>query len=528
MKRLALLILLSFQFHLSLSRDNYPRDFNVDALHYRISLLIDDSTNSINAQTEIVFLIKGSVRSMTLDFAGLNVISATENGRAVNFSRIEDRLTISLHKEYRSGDTCTLTIDYQGEPSDGLIFQENKFGNRTIFADNWPNRAHHWFPSIDHPYDKATVEFFVTASSPFDVVANGALVETRALQNGLKLTHWSQSVPIPTYCMVIGVAEFSIVPQGEWNQTPLTYYLYPRDRENGVKDFGRALEMIEYYSTLIGSFPYEKLALVQSTTRYGGMENASAIFFTERAFDGSGRLEGTVAHEIAHQWFGDAVTAADWHHLWLSEGFATYFGALFYEQLYGRDTLVSILRQSAQRIHRSSEGKNRPIYDTTITNLMGLLNTNNYQKGAWVLHMLRGIMGDNRFFAGIRDYYATFRNGNARTGDFQKIMERHAGRDLDWFFREWIEHLGFPVYRVFWRWDQERNNVVLTIEQMQQGTIFQMPLTVETSTGGRPERTALTVEKKEQTFTLKTLSRPETLKIDPDEWVLKVVTVEGQ
>ncbi len=155
-------------------------------------------------------------------------------------------------------------------------------------------------------------------------------------------------MPIPAYCMVIGATDFSIVNVGAWNSIPVSYYLYPKDRERGIKDFGRALEMLEFYANLIGPYPYEKLALVESSTRFGGMENSSAIFFDEKAFNGSGILEGTVAHEIAHQWFGDSVTEADWNHLWLSEGFATYFGALFFERADGRDRFMKMMLENKQ------------------------------------------------------------------------------------------------------------------------------------------------------------------------------------
>jgi len=231
--------------------------------------------------------------------------------------------------------------------------------------------------------------------------------------------------------MVIGATEFSVINTGSWNGISLSYYLYPKDRENGIKDYGRALQMIEFYTNLIGPYPYEKLALVQSSTRFGGMENSSSIFFDEESFNGSGRLEDTVAHEIAHQWFGDSVTQADWHHLWLSEGFATYFGNLFFERADGQDKFVSRMLADKERYLKANSSSPRPIYDSTVTDLLKLLNPNNYEKGGWVLHMLRHIMGDKQFFAGIRDYYRTYRDGNALTGDFQKVMEFHAGRPLD-------------------------------------------------------------------------------------------------
>jgi aminopeptidase N len=145
--------------------------------------------------------------------------------------------------------------------------------------------------------------------------------------------------------MVVGATNFSVVNAGSWNSIPVSYYLYPKDRERGIKEFTNSLKMLEFFSGLVGPYPYEKLALVQSTTRFGGMENSSAIFFDEKIFDSSGKLQPLIAHEIAHQWFGDSVTEADWHHVWLSEAFATYFSAVFFERIDGRDTLLKTMRE---------------------------------------------------------------------------------------------------------------------------------------------------------------------------------------
>jgi aminopeptidase N len=353
----ALLCLLGLSFTAGLSRDTYPRSSALDALHYRIYLDLPNTGDEIRAETEILFAIgSDSVKEAALDFTGLTVDQVTENERAAKFTPADGRLQVALAGSYRRGDRCRLAIKYHGRPVDGLFIKQNKFGNRTVFADNWPNRARHWFPAVDHPYDKAAVEFFVTAPDRYDVVANGALLETTSQQGGVKLWHWSEAAPIPTYCMVVGAAEFSIINAGSWHGIPLFYYLYPKDRDHGIKDYGRALRMLEFYANLIGPYPYEKLALVESSTRFGGMENSSSIFFDEKAFNGSGQLEGVVAHEIAHQWFGDAVTEADWHHLWLSESFATYFGHLFFERADGRDKFVSLMLKDKAEYLRNRRG----------------------------------------------------------------------------------------------------------------------------------------------------------------------------
>jgi aminopeptidase N len=515
------------------SRDTYPRLIAIDAIHYRINLEIKDSTDEITAETEILFAFnEDKVKSIALDFAGLAVDAVKENDRAAKFARAEGRLNIELEGDYRKGDRCRVRVKYHGKPTDGLFIKKNKFGDRSIFADNWPNRARHWFPAIDHPYDKATVEFIVTAPDRYDVIANGALVEATSLQNGARLTHWSQQVPVPTYCMVIGATEFSIInvtaSRRITGPTQLFYYLYPKDRERGMKDFGRALEMLEFYINLIGPYPYEKLALVQSSTRFGGMENSSNIFFDEKAFNGSGKLEGTVAHEIAHQWFGDSITESDWHHLWLSEGFATYFGHLFFERADGRDRFRMLMLRDKEDYLKTYSSDPRPIYDPSITDLFKLLNANNYQKGGWVLHMLRRVVGDEKFFAAIRDYYRAHRDRTALTTDLQRVMEFHAGQPLEWFFKEWIYGPGYPVYDASWRWDGDGKELRLRISQKQESATFRMPLDVEIRLGGGVRREVVLVSERDNTFTFKLDSKPRSVALDPDEWVLKVLTLSEE
>ena len=509
------------------ARDDYPRSAALDALHYRIRIDIADQSDEIQGETEIMFAIAGDgVKSVGLDFAGLKVEQVTENGRAANFTHEGNRVEVPIAAGYKRGDRVRLSIKYHGKPQDGLFIKKNKFNDRTIFADNWPNRARYWFPSIDHPYDKATVEFFVTAPEGFDVIANGALVETHSLQNKRKLSHWRESIPIPTYCMVIGATEFSIINAGSWAGIPVIYYLYPKDRERGIKDYGRAVQMLEFYTNLIGPYPYEKLALVESSTRFGGMENSSNIFFDEKRFNGSGGLEGTVAHEIAHQWFGDSVTEADWHHLWLSEGFATYFENLFFERADGREKFVRLMLNDKENYLKSNRANPRPIHYPAITDLFKLLNANNYQKGGWVLHMLRHVVGDTAFFAAIRDYYLRFRDRTALTEDFQHVVEAHSNRKLEWFFDQWIYKAGHPVYDARWRWDEAAKELRLTVAQKQEQPVFRMPLDVVIRSGERIRLEIVEMNEREQTFTFKLDQKPRAIAIDPDEWVLKELRME--
>ncbi|MBO0858138.1 MAG: M1 family peptidase [Chloracidobacterium sp.] len=529
---LAFALFLWAQFAQFASADDYPRNSALDAIHYRLSLTIKDASDEIQAEAEVLFEFKqDGVKTIPLDLVGLTVDRVTEDQREAKFTHAGGKLSVALSGDYHRGDRIRITVKYHGRPDDGLIIRKNKFGDFAVFGDNWPDRARHWFPSIDHPYDKATVEFLVTAPARLDVIANGRLIEKTSLQNGYTLTHWSEATPISTYCMVIGATEFSIIDVGTLERAGgdvgLFYYLFPKDRDNGLKGYGRMKQIVEFFSNLIGPYPYEKLALVQSSTRYGGMENSSSIFLAESLFS-----EDTNAHEIAHQWFGDSVTEADWRHLWLSEGFATYFGHLFFERADGRDKFIRLMRADKEEYIKSYKSQGAaapPIYDPSITDLMKLLNANNYQKGGWTLHMLRHVMGDEKFFAGVRDYYQTYRDRNALTDDLRKVMEFHYGRPLDWFFKQWIFEPGYPVYDASWSWNEAAKELKLRIAQKQSPTLFSMPLDVEFKIGGATRREIIRDSEREQTFSFKLDARPKSVAIDPDEWVLKVLTInEGK
>src|SRR5215475_12234654 len=368
-------LLLWAQFASLAAADDYPRNAALDAIHYRLSLTIKDASDEIQAEAEILLEFKqDGVKTIPLDLVGLTVDRVAEDQREAKFTHTGGKLSVALSGDYRRGDRILVTVKYHGRPDDGLIIRKNKFGDFAVFGDNWPDRARHWFPSIDHPYDKATVEFLVTAPARLDVIANGKLIEKTSLQNGNVMTHWIETAPIPTYCMVIGATEFSIIDVGTveraGDDVGLFYYLFPKDRDKGLKGYGRTKQIVEFFSNLIGPYPYEKLALVQSSTRYGGMENSSSIFLAENLFS-----EDTNAHEMAHQWFGDSVTEADWHHLWLSEGFATYFGHLFFERSDGRDKFIRLMRADKEEYLKSYKSQGAaapPIYDPSITDLKKL------------------------------------------------------------------------------------------------------------------------------------------------------------
>ncbi len=506
--------------------DSYPRQTAVDVLHYDIALELRDESGVLAGTTGVRFEAqRDGVDRLGLDFEGLTVDAASTGGRPRPFRYERGRLEVELERPLAKGEIGVVEVRYHGEPEGGLLIGRNTHGRRVAFAENWPDQAHRWFPCIDHPYDKATAAFAITAPERFEVVAPGRLVETRSLLDGRRLTRWSQSVPIPTYCMVVGIAEFSVERAGAVAGVPLSFWAYPQDAAAAARKFGRSALAVQFLIDTVGPYPFEKLAQIQSTTRIGGMENASAIFYAEGAFQKEPVTESPVPHEIAHQWFGDSVTPGDWDHLWVSEGFATYFDALFYERLEGPQALKARMARAVGPVKEFHLKHPAPVIDPELADIPKKLNPSNYQKGAWVLHMLRRLLGDETFFRAVRSYYRRHAGGNAVTEDVQRVMEAEAGISLATFFRQWLYEPGFPEYRVAWRWDARSRQAEVVFEQVQAGGLFDTPVELAFTVGDAQERRTVRVAERRQTVRLDLPGRPSSLALDPDGWLLHAATV---
>ena len=518
--------------------DTYPKNPNIDVRNYVFRLTLSDETDVITGQATIDcrFLVDG-IAEVRLDLIGVNadgkgmaVTVVTSDGNRVGFSHTGDELLIQLPALSRANQRIQFTIEYHGVPATGLIIALNKHGDRTFFSDNWPNKARNWLPTIDHPYDKARAEFMVTAPDHYQVISNGLKVEETDLPDGMRLTHWKQSVPIATWLYVLGVARFAVQHVGEYEGKSIQTWVYAQDRDAGFYDFAvPTRQVLEFYGDYVGPFSYEKLANVQSNSVGGGMEAASAIFYGDASVTGerSVRWRNVIIHEIAHQWFGNAVTEYDWDDVWLSEGFATYFTLLFIEHAYGRDEFVERLESSRRRVLAFYE--DRPDYRVVHDNLadMGQVTTGmQYQKGSWTLHMLRGIVGDDAFWRGIRAYYSTYRDRNATTDDFRQAMEEASGRDLSGFFRQWLYRGGTPKYEGGWGYDAASGTVEVELNQVQgegEGDyFFQMPIQVGiyAEDESRPRIEVLQVNEINNRFTIRVEREPAAVVLDPDMWVL--------
>jgi aminopeptidase N len=505
----------------ALSADTYPRQPSVDAIHYRFAITLAPGQPSISSEATAVFRIVAPTPQVVLDLKsardgkGMTVTSVTTGGKPVAFSHADDRLVVPLPAGSRPGDDVVYTIRYGGIPADGVRFLDNMHGDPVVFTEGWPNRARHWLPMIDHPYDKATGEFIVTAPAEFQVVSNGVLVEEVDAGNGQRRTHWRQSVPLPSWLYAVGIARFDVHHAGALSGVPLQTWVFPRDRDAGRAVFEEtSRRAMTLFAERIGPYPYEKLAHVQAAGYGGGMENATVIFYGEKGV-ASGRAP--VVHEIAHQWFGNSVTESDWDDVWLSEGFATFFAHVYTEHFEGRDALIENLQRTrAAMLNLERKLPDTPVVHRNLSDMDGVLNQLVYQKGAWVLHMLRDEVGPDVFWRGIRDYYRRYRDRNASTDDFRQVMEQAAGRDLRWFFSQWLHRPGAPRVQMSWRYDPTARRVEVTLAQTQPGEPFRLTIEVAVTAekgGTRVERVLL--DGAQRVVSIQADAAPASVTLDP-------------
>jgi aminopeptidase N len=489
----------------------------IDVQHYKFEIELTDASDAINGKATVTvqFLNDASLLQLDLvsltDEKGMIAFQVLENGQNLQKAHRDDKLDIYLANPAKKDEIRSFEINYMGTPKDGLVISKNKYGDRTFFGDNWPDRAHNWLPTNDVPADKASVQFIVTAPSQYKIISNGILVEEKELGNNKKRTHWKEDGVIPTKVMVIGAAKFSVARVDSSYRIPVTAWVYPQDSANGFFDYALADDILKFFENYIGAYPYKKLANVQSTTIFGGMENASAIFYGEKTVKGDRSSEALLAHEIAHQWFGNTATEKSFAHVWLSEGFATYLTNIYIEQKYGRDSLYKRLEDDKAKIVKFVRRSNNAVVDST-SDLMDLLNANSYQKGGWVLHMLRNQVGDSVFKKILQTYYQQYKWSNADTRDFQLVAEKVSGEDLAQFFNQWLYQQGIPELKIKTKMEADE----ITIEIEQEKKLFNVVLEVvviaaddETTTHRIP------VKEKKTIFKFKTKG-PVRLSIDPE------------
>lgn len=472
--------------------DSYPKNPGIDIQGYIFEINVTDDDDVVHGRTTVdARFVDGGQSQLRLDLIGksderegrgMEVQRVTHEGKELSFAHANDAIVIDLGMDVPAGERVNVVVEYTGMPVDGMDIGPNKYGDRTFFSDNWSSRVRNWLPVVDHPYDKATTQMIITHPAQYQSTSNGVLKESSNVGNGMKMTHWVNDVPTATWLYFIGVAEMAMEVVDTWNGIPIETWVYWQDRDNGFHDFAEPSKaVLSYYEDLIGPYVNKRLGnIVSNATPGGGMEAASIPAYSDRSVSGNRdrRWQHVIIHEIAHQWFGNAVTEYHWNDVWLSEGFATYYTLLFREHHYGRDDFYRGLKQSRETVRNFYEDDwEFALVRPFIEDLNNVSGSMMYQKGAWVLHMLRERLGDETYHAGIRTYYAEYMNKNAQSADLRRHLEEASGDDLEQFFDQWLFQGGIPHLEV--TWEQDGETVSIEVDQTQPDFLFTAEVEVQ-------------------------------------------------
>jgi aminopeptidase N len=493
----------------------------IHVTHYGLTLRVDPTAQALTGQVAIRALVApDGVSRLALDLAdALTVDSVLVQGGAVPFTRPANRLTLVLPHRVRRGASIDLTVAYHGHPRGPGFSFDTRDGIPTIASYGLPYSAKDWWPCLDTPADKAdSADIVVTVPRPLVVASNGVLVSDQANRDGTRTFAWRVRYPIYADVISLAIADYatftSYYHTARGDSLPLTFYVFPRDLERAHRDFAVLPEVMRSHVAHFGDYPFgkEKYGIAEVTI-HSFREHQTLPSYGEHLITGDHRNDRILAHELAHQWFGDLVSVRNWSHVWLNEGFATYAYALWQEQRGGREAYRAAMAQADRADFAGS------IYVSDSTDVAAMFTSTTFAKASWVLHMLRHVMGDAAFFAALRDYLHAHAYRDATTADFERACERRYGRSLAWFFREWIYGTSRPAYAV--EWAAAADTVTLTVRQQQAGAPFTMPIDVHVRTARGDSGYVIWDSLETQQFVLRAAGRPLAVTIDDDGWILK-------
>jgi len=519
------------------------RDFHI--IHYTLKLSFDAPNKTLFGK-EILTLtpFHSGADSIILNAAKMDIQSVRLlPSKNLKFQKKPQKLIIQLNRAYSSEDTLKLAIKYiVKKPKKGLFFilpQKGSGKNHfEIYSQGEMEDNHYWFPCWDFPNDRASSDVFITIKRPNIAISNGKLVAvTENKKDSTRTFHWKINIPHVSYLTSI-VAGNYVKVEDFYKKIPVQYYIHPDQKPYAKPTFEKTPRIIEFFSKKIGvDYPYAKYAQsVVDNFIYGGMENISATTLTsatirDRRSTIDGTSEGLIAHELAHQWWGDLLTCRDWTNSWLNEGFATYFASLWTEHTQGQDALDIDMRNAA----KTYMAEDSLVYRRTLNWYrykypVNMFDRHAYQKGAWVLHMLRYVVGDELFWKGLNTYAVKNAQKLVEAPDLKKAFEDGTGKNLYWFFDEWVYSGGYPKFDITKTWVDSLNALALHVKQTQVGdtltTVFRMPIQIQMIAGTHKRTARVNLSTADTTFYFKCVRNPDLVIFDPGNHILKEVHFE--
>jgi aminopeptidase N len=511
-----------------------PRDA-LDVRRYQIRVVPHFETKTVDFSVTISGTLLADLESVPLDYTGpADIARANWNGKEATAVRSGARILVAPrqgHGPIQRNSDVQIELAWSGTPGKGLLFT-NAGANppaeapTVLFTDGWPDWARTWLPCVDDPGDRAEVEITVgpLAGAPdsYIAVANGTPVPS----GDPRVFRFKETSPIPTYLIALAAGPFVKIEQPHaalHAHPPIVHYVYNWCETAARASLAESPAILQFFENRLGSYPYAKFTFVQAPTRFGGMENAGCIVLAENLPAGKGDIGSTLAHEAAHQWFGDLVGIANWSELWLSEGFASYFASVFLADGRPGGDLMASMRGTQQSLLAQSILDRTPIVGAIPERLDSLLNPINYQKGACVLHALRKFAGEGAFWASIRRHVRTHGGRAITTGALAESFAGETGRDIATFLDAWTRTAGVPSFgtpRVAPGADGK--SLLVTVEQTQPGAGFPCAFDVDLKLpGGRTLRHELVFPDRNKTASVSfPCTQFESVALDADGWVL--------
>jgi len=515
------------------------RSREFDALRYRVTLKVDMDRKSLEGENQITMVpLNDGLQKCVLD-AEFLVVSGVKlaDGKVLAFEQKDNQVFINLGHSYSHLDTIRFTVQYSlDKPTLGLRFiDESPTNPRQVSSDCFPNKARQWIPCYDYPNDKVATEMIVTVDQRYKVLSNGELVEVDDIKsNGTKTYHWNQELPHATYLINLSIADYEVIADS-LGSLPINYWVYQGQSDDALTSFSKTPHMIDFYNKLYNfDFPWAKYDQVISTYMGGGAEATSATLLGEGAVMDQNALqdfswERVIAHEIAHQWWGDIITLRSWEHTWLNESFATYSDYLYTRAEFGEDAgAFDLLGKKNQYLNEAHNRYMRPIVFNRYNDPGDNFDSHTYPKGANVLHLLRYILGDDTFFRTL----STFLHENAfkpvDTHDLMKTVKEVSGKNMDWFFEQFVFSPGHAVFEVNKTWDQARKILKIDIIQKQDSLpgvpIYTIPVNLGFSFGDRKEIREVWLQDKVESFEFAFDQEPLLVRFDEGNYLLKELT----
>ncbi len=541
LKITVVLFTIFFSSSLTFAQTKFDRIRTFDVQHYTIKTTFDSQKKTVFGDTTITLKpLKNNLKSVEFDAASLlfTTVKLT-NSQNLNYQTSDEKVVVELDRNYSINEQISIQFIYSAKPKKGVYFvdegkHKGNIHSSQIWTQGEPEEAHFWFPSYDFPDDKATSEQFITAQKDETVIANGELIEKIENSDATVTWHFKTNFVHSTYLTSFIIGKY-VKFEDKYRDVPLGFYLYPSETKIYEKAFSNTKDIFKVYESILATdFPFNKYdQTIVAEFKFGGMENLTAttlsdteVYFAEFDF-GKESVIDLVSHELSHSWFGNLVTCKNWAELWLNEGFATFMESAYREKAFGREDYLRKIRADSRSYFgfEASNKNKRGLYNLNAKPDDSIFDEITYQKGGVVLHTLRSEVGDEVFWKAVRIYLDRHKFANVETKDLQKVFEEVSGKNLSWFFKQWVYGIGYPTLDIKQTYQQSSNLMKFKVTQKQSfSTIFRLPIEVKITTANGIKYEKLEINKKVDDFAIKLNSKPISIEFDYAEKIpLKLI-----